>query len=130
MHRVSPVDIYHSQRSPQYRRFFSNSASAVAGDEGNLVTERQIDLLQLLVEGKSMKEDVLNLTARTVAFHKHKLMNALNLDTNAEVGLATVLLLVAMSQQFRSQRLRMTLVALAFVLLFFPLWSVLALPRA
>lgn len=45
------------------------------------------------------------------------------------VGLATVLFLTAMSQRFRSQRIRIMLVAIAFVLLCFPLWHILTLPR-
>jgi hypothetical protein len=46
------------------------------------------------------------------------------------VGLATVLFLVAMSQRFKSHRIRVMLVVIAFVLLTFPLWRVLTLPRA
>jgi DNA-binding NarL/FixJ family response regulator len=43
--------------------------------------------LQLLAEGKSMKEvgAVLNLATRTVAFHKYRLMQNLNLKNDAEV---------------------------------------------
>jgi len=47
----------------------------------------------------------------------------------ATVGLATVLFLVAMSQRFRSQQLRVTLVVIALLLLCIPLWHVLTLPR-
>lgn len=47
----------------------------------------------------------------------------------ATVGLATVLFLVAVSQRFRSQRIRVMLVVIAFMLLCFPLWHVLTLPR-
>jgi hypothetical protein len=47
----------------------------------------------------------------------------------ATVGLATVLFLVAMSQRFRSRRIRVTLVMIAFALLCFPLWHILTLPR-
>lgn len=47
----------------------------------------------------------------------------------ATVGLATVLFLCAMSQRFRSHRIRVMLVAFAFVLLCFPLWHILTLPR-
>jgi heme/copper-type cytochrome/quinol oxidase subunit 4 len=46
------------------------------------------------------------------------------------VGLATVLFLVAMSQRFKSSRIRVMLVAFAFVLLIYPLWQVLTQPRA
>jgi hypothetical protein len=47
----------------------------------------------------------------------------------ATVGLATVLFLTAMSQRFRSQRIRMILVAIAFVLLCIPMWHILTLPH-
>jgi hypothetical protein len=46
------------------------------------------------------------------------------------VGLATVLFLTAMSQRFRSHRIRVMLVAIAFALLCFPLWHILTLPRS
>lgn len=51
------------------------------------VTPRQRQVVQLLAEGKSMKEaaDVLNVTPRTVAFHKYRLMRDLGLKTTAEV---------------------------------------------
>jgi DNA-binding NarL/FixJ family response regulator len=48
---------------------------------------RQREVLQLLAEGKSMKEaaDILGLTARTIAFHKYEMMNHLGLKTGAEL---------------------------------------------
>lgn len=51
------------------------------------LTERQREVLQLLAEGKSMKEvaSVLNLTTRTVAFHKYRIMEALHAHSNAEL---------------------------------------------
>jgi len=51
------------------------------------LTDRQIEVLQLLAEGKSMKEAaaVLNLTTRTVAFHKYRIMENLQLRNDAEV---------------------------------------------
>lgn len=51
------------------------------------ITDRQLEVLQLLAEGKSMKEvgAVLNLATRTVAFHKYRLMQNLNLKNDAEV---------------------------------------------
>jgi DNA-binding NarL/FixJ family response regulator len=50
------------------------------------LTDRQLDVLQLLAEGKSMKEvaTVLNLTTRTVAFHKYRLRRHLRLKNDAE----------------------------------------------
>ena len=51
------------------------------------LTPRQREVLQLLAEGKSMKEvaGILNVTARTVAFHKYRMMEQLNIKTNAEL---------------------------------------------
>ena len=51
------------------------------------LTSRQREVLQLLAEGKSMKEvaSVLNVTARTIAFHKYRMMEQLNIKTNAEL---------------------------------------------
>ena len=56
-------------------------------DEGQKLTGRQREVLQLLAEGKCMKEvaAVLNLTTRTVAFHKYRIMEVLNVRTNAEL---------------------------------------------
>jgi len=54
-------------------------------EEGERLTERQREVLQLLAEGKCMKEvaSVLNLTIRTVAFHKYRIMEVLNVKSNA-----------------------------------------------
>lgn len=51
------------------------------------LTDRQIEVLQLLAEGRSMKEAaaVLNLTTRTIAFHKYRIMDSLGLHNDAEV---------------------------------------------
>jgi len=56
-------------------------------EESQKLTERQREVLQLLAEGKCMKEvaAVLNLTTRTVAFHKYRIMEVLNVRTNAEL---------------------------------------------
>ena len=55
--------------------------------EGERLTDRQREVLQLLAEGKSMKEvgAILNVAARTVAFHKYRMMELLRLHTNAEL---------------------------------------------
>jgi len=45
------------------------------------------------------------------------------------VTLATVLLLTAISQRFRAHRIRLALIVLAALLLCFPLWRILTLPR-
>ena len=51
------------------------------------LTDRQLDIVQLLAEGRSMKEaaSVLNLTTRTVAFHKYRAMRRLNLQNDSQV---------------------------------------------
>jgi len=52
-----------------------------------VLTARQREVVQLLAEGKSMKEvaSVLKLTPRTVAFHKYRVMQELHLETTAEL---------------------------------------------
>lgn len=51
------------------------------------LTLRQKEVLQLLAEGRSMKEvaAALNVTPRTVAFHKYAMMEQLNVKTGAEL---------------------------------------------
>lgn len=51
------------------------------------VTDRQREVLQLLVEGRTMKEaaDILHVTPRTVAFHKYAIMKQLGVKTGAEL---------------------------------------------
>ncbi len=50
------------------------------------LTLRQREVLQLLAEGRSMKEaaKILNVTPRTVAFHKYRMMEQFNLKNNVE----------------------------------------------
>jgi DNA-binding NarL/FixJ family response regulator len=56
-------------------------------DSREQLTERQREVLQLLAEGRVMKEiaGILNMTTRTVAFHKYRIMSALGVRTNAEL---------------------------------------------
>jgi DNA-binding NarL/FixJ family response regulator len=53
----------------------------------NHLTLRQKEVLQLLVEGRSMKEVgyILNVTPRTVAFHKYSIMEQLHLHSSADL---------------------------------------------
>jgi DNA-binding NarL/FixJ family response regulator len=53
------------------------------------LTPRQREVLQLLAEGKSMKEaaDVLKITTRTIAFHKYTMMHQLGVSRNSELVL-------------------------------------------
>ena len=61
--------------------------SLIEAREAPELTTRQREVLQLLAEGNSMKQvaGVLNLTPRTVAFHKYRMMEQLNLKTSAEL---------------------------------------------
>jgi DNA-binding NarL/FixJ family response regulator len=49
------------------------------------LTSRQREVLQLLAEGRSMKETaaILHVSARTVAFHKYRMMEHLHVDSTA-----------------------------------------------
>src|SRR4051812_35102310 len=60
---------------------------ATADAPSRQLTPRQREVLQLLAEGKSMKEvaAILNVTARTVAFHKYRMMDQLKIKTTAEL---------------------------------------------
>jgi DNA-binding NarL/FixJ family response regulator len=51
------------------------------------LTPRQRQVIQLIAEGRSMKEvaGILNITARTVAFHKYRIMAQLKIKTTAEL---------------------------------------------
>ena len=50
-------------------------------------TSRQREVIQLLAEGRSMKEAayILNITVRTIAAHKYSVMDLLQIKTNAEL---------------------------------------------
>ena len=51
------------------------------------LTQREREVLQLLAEGKSMKQaaDVLAVTPRTIVFHKYRMMEKLRIKTTAEL---------------------------------------------
>jgi DNA-binding NarL/FixJ family response regulator len=55
--------------------------------EEKRITRRQSEILQLLAEGLSMKQiaDVIDVKPGTVAFHKYRMMETLNINTNAEL---------------------------------------------
>jgi DNA-binding NarL/FixJ family response regulator len=52
-----------------------------------LLTLRQREVLQLLAEGRTMKEaaDILSLTTRTIAFHKYRIMEDFGMRSNSEL---------------------------------------------
>ena len=51
------------------------------------ISPRQREILQLLAEGKSGKEiaSILDISVRTVEFHKYRMMGQLNIKTSAEL---------------------------------------------
>ena len=55
--------------------------------EPHQLTLRQKEVLQLLAEGRSMKEAafLLNVSPRTVAFHKYTMMEHLHVKSSAEL---------------------------------------------
>lgn len=63
---------------------FLEAASRPTADK---LTARQREVLQLLAEGKQMKEAaaILKLTPRTIAYHKYEIMEQLGLKTGAEL---------------------------------------------
>ena len=56
-------------------------------DRTKNLTPRQREVLQLLAEGRTMKEvaAVLNVATRTVAFHKYRIMEEFGLKTNSDL---------------------------------------------
>ena len=61
--------------------------SRLEGPRKLVLTSRQREVLQLLAQGKSMKEvaSALRTTPRTVAFHKYKVMGRLGIKSSAEL---------------------------------------------
>ena len=55
-------------------------------DEPHL-TSRQLEVLRLLAQGKSMRmaAEALHISTRTVQFHKYEMMKILHLKTNADI---------------------------------------------
>ena len=67
--------------APDYAR------TTLRGKAALELTPRQREVLQLVAEGRSAKEiaSVLNISARTVEFHKYRMMEDLGLHTNADL---------------------------------------------
>ena len=67
-------------------RFLIRQNGALVEQEHRL-TGRQREVLQLLAEGKVMKEvaAILNMTPRTVAFHKYRIMETLGAKNSAQL---------------------------------------------
>jgi DNA-binding NarL/FixJ family response regulator len=62
-------------------------SGTVKSEEAHELTQRQREVIQLLAEGRSMKEiaDILTISLRTVAAHKYRVMELLEIKTNAEL---------------------------------------------
>jgi DNA-binding NarL/FixJ family response regulator len=60
---------------------------AAAGEPRNTLSARELEVLQLIVSGKSNKEiaAVLNLSANTVAVHRNNIMQELDIHNTAEL---------------------------------------------
>ena len=81
--------------SPAIARSMSDEAGPAIGPSGapsvskalRDLSTREREVLQLLAEGKSMKEvaAVLDISPRTVEFHKYRIMQLLGVHTNAEL---------------------------------------------
>jgi len=56
-------------------------------EEASFLTRRQREVLQLLAEGKSVKEiaSLLQVSSRTIEYHKYQMMKDLNLKTVADL---------------------------------------------
>ena len=78
---------YMSPSLPKETVSYLRNQSNVLVQEEDRLTGRQREVLQLLAEGKVMKEvaGVLNMTTRTVAFHKYRIMEVLGARSNAEL---------------------------------------------
>lgn len=65
----------------------SRLASENRGEGSMSLTPRQVEVLRLLGQGKTMKEVAVTLgvSPRTVAFHKYRIMEVLGISTNAEL---------------------------------------------
>jgi DNA-binding NarL/FixJ family response regulator len=61
--------------------------SALKGERSAALTQRELEVLQMIVDGKSNKEiaAVLDLSANTVAVHRANIMNSLGIHKTAEL---------------------------------------------
>jgi DNA-binding NarL/FixJ family response regulator len=88
IHRVLAGNFYISPLIAKKVGDISLDAAAKASDHfGGQLTPRQREVLQLVAEGKSMKEiaTILEISVRTVEFHKNGIMQELGFRTTAEL---------------------------------------------
>jgi DNA-binding NarL/FixJ family response regulator len=86
---IDEVMCGHSYISPRMRSEDWVEAKARARQFSKDLTSRQRDIVQLFGEGRPMKEiaSLLNLSEKTVEFHKHHIMVSFNIQTNADLVL-------------------------------------------
>jgi DNA-binding NarL/FixJ family response regulator len=79
----------HSYLTPKLRATDWVEAKARVRQFSKDMTPRQRDIVQLFAEGRPMKEiaGLLHLSEKTVEFHKHHIMVAFNLESNADLVL-------------------------------------------
>ena len=74
--------------TPRFRgELLDTFVRGAARDRAKPLTPRQREVLQLLAEGHTMKEaaNILHVAARTVAFHKYRMMEDLGLKNNSDL---------------------------------------------
>lgn len=78
---------YMSSRLPKETIEYLRRQSKRLVEEEERLTQRQREVLQLLAEGKVMKEvgSILNMTTRTVAFHKYRIMEVIGARSSADL---------------------------------------------
>ncbi len=79
--------LYLSSSLPRETISFLRRQPKTLLEEDTRLSERQREVLQLLAEGKVMKEvgAILHMTPRTVAFHKYRIMELLNARSGADL---------------------------------------------
>jgi DNA-binding NarL/FixJ family response regulator len=69
------------------RRLLDTIVGGHQSDQSKSLTSRQREVLRLLAEGRTMRQvaAILNLSARTIAFHKYHIMEEFGLKTNSDL---------------------------------------------
>jgi DNA-binding NarL/FixJ family response regulator len=92
MQRCAPLELVHAVKKVlKERRYLTAGTAQRMADlfpsHAKHLTPRQSQVLQLLAEGRTMKEAAatLRVTARTIAFHKYRIMDEFDLKTNSDL---------------------------------------------
>jgi DNA-binding NarL/FixJ family response regulator len=84
-------DVLHGKAylSPKLRAEDWVATKARARQFSQELTSRQREIVQLLAEGRAIKEisGVLDLSTKTIEFHKHHIMQSFNIKSNADLVL-------------------------------------------